>query len=123
MKRVVLIAHDAKKYDIVEWARYNKNTLAECKLYATYSTGTILKEELGLDIELLLHGPMGGDVQVGAMIVEGKADVLIFFWDPLTPQPHDVDVKTLLRLSVLYNVPTACNRKTADYLISSPLFP
>lgn len=123
MRRVVLIAHDAKKADIVEWAGYNRDTLSKCKLYATHSTGAMLKEELNLDIELLLHGPLGGDAQVCAMIAEGKVDVLIFFWDPLTSQPHDVDVKTLLRLAVLYDIPTACNRKTADYLISSPLFP
>jgi len=123
MKRVVLIAHDAKKTDITDWARYNRDTLMKCELYATHSTGAMLKQELGLEIELLLHGPMGGDAQVCAMIAEKKVDVLIFFWDPLTPQPHDVDVKTLLRLAVLYDVPTACNRRTADYLISSPLFP
>ena len=123
MKKVVLIAHDAKKTDITDWARYNKDTLTKCELYATYSTGIMLKKELDLEIELLLHGPMGGDVQVCAMITERKVDALIFFWDPLTPQPHDVDVKTLLRLAVLYDVPTACNRRTADYLISSPLFP
>jgi len=123
MKRVVLIAHDAKKADITDWARYNRDTLTKCELYATHSTGAMLKQELGLEIELLLHGPMGGDAQVCAMIAERKVDVLIFFWDPLTPQPHDVDVKTLLRLAVLYDVPTACNRRTADYLISSPLFP
>jgi methylglyoxal synthase len=123
MRRVVLIAHDAKKTDIVEWSEYNREILENCDLYATHSTGTLLKENLGLDITLLLHGPMGGDAQVGAMIAEGKVDALIFFWDPLTPQPHDVDVKTLLRLAVVYNIPTACNRKTADYLISSPLFP
>jgi methylglyoxal synthase len=123
MRRVVLIAHVAKKADIVEWAGYNRGTLSKCKLYATYSTGAMLKKELSLDIELLLHGPLGGDAQVCAMIAEGKIDVLIFFWDPLTSQPHDVDVKTLLRLAVLYNIPTACTRKPADYLISSPLFP
>jgi len=123
MRRVVLIAHDAKKTDIVEWSGYNREILEKCDLYATQSTGTLLKEDLGLDITLLLHGPLGGDAQVGAMIAEGMVDALIFFWDPLTPQPHDVDVKTLLRLAVVYNIPTACNRKTADYLISSPLFP
>jgi len=123
MRRVVLIAHDAKKTDIVEWSEYNREILERCDLYATQSTGALLRENLGLNIKLLLHGPMGGDAQVGAMIAEGKVDALIFFWDPLTPQPHDVDVKTLLRLAVVYNIPTACNRKTADYIISSPLFP
>jgi methylglyoxal synthase len=123
VRRIVLIAHDSKKKDIVEWAGYNREILERCELCATQTTGTLLKAELGLDITLLLHGPLGGDAQVCAMIAEGKVDALIFFWDPLTPQPHDVDVKTLLRFAVLYNIPTACNRKTADYLISSPLFP
>ena len=121
-KRVVLIAHDSKKRDIVEWVGYNREMLVECELSATCATGEILKETFGLDVGLLLHGPYGGDAQVCAMIAEERVDFLIFFWDPLTPQPHDVDVKTLLRLAVLYNVPTACNRKTADYLISSSLW-
>lgn len=121
-KRAVLIAHDSRKRDMVEWFDYNKAVLSECELYATRATGEILKENFGFDISLLLHGPFGGDAQVCAMIAEEKVDLLIFFWDPLTPQPHDVDVKTLLRLAVLYNVPTACNRRTADYLISSSLW-
>ena len=121
-KRVVLIAHDSKKRDIVEWVGYNKWMLVECELSATCATGEVLNETFGLDVGLLLHGPHGGDAQVCAMIAEGRVDFLFFFWDPLTPQPHDVDVKTLLRLAVLYNVPTACNRKTADYLISSSLW-
>jgi methylglyoxal synthase len=122
MKRVVLIAHDGKKEDMVEWVRYNIGSLRACDLYATRATGNELIERLGMDVTLLLHGPMGGDAQVCAMIAEGKVDALIFFWDPLTPQPHDVDVKALLRLAVLYNIPTASNRKSADHLISSPLW-
>lgn len=121
-KVIVLIAHDAKKNDLVEWARFNRETLKEFELYATKTTGTSLNEALDLDIRLLKSGPLGGDAQVGSMIVEGKAHVVIFFWDPLTPQPHDVDVKALLRLAVLYDIPIACNRSTADHVISSPLF-
>lgn len=121
-KTVVLVAHDAKKDDLVEWARFNSGTLKDFNLYATKTTGTHLKKELGLDITLLKSGPLGGDSQVGTMIVEKRTDFVIFFWDPLSSQPHDVDVKALLRLGVLYNVPFACNRKTADYIISSPLF-
>lgn len=121
-KVVVLVAHNAKKNDLVEWTRFNLETLKHFELYATETTGIFLTKELGLDINLLKSGPMGGDAQVGTMIVEAKVDIVIFFWDPMTPQPHDVDVKALLRLGVLYNVPFACNRATADYLISSPLF-
>ena len=120
--RVVLIAHDAKKKDMVEWAVFNRGTLLNCRLHATGITGTLVAEASELEIDLLLSGPLGGDAQAGAMIVEGKLDLVVFFWDPLTTQPHDVDVKALLRLAVLYNVPMACNRATADFLISSHLF-
>lgn len=120
--RVALIAHDAKKKDMVEWALFNRGTLLNCRLHATGTTGLLVAEATGLDIELLLSGPLGGDAQAGAMIVEGKLDLVVLFWDPLTTQPHDVDVKALLRLAVLYNVPMACNRATADFLISSHLF-
>lgn len=120
--RVALIAHDARKDDLTEWAHFNRDTLRGCELVATGTTGRRIAMTAGLDIILLLSGPLGGDAQVGAMLVEQKLDAIIFFWDPLTTQPHDVDVKALLRLSVLYNVPIACNRATADLLISSPLF-
>lgn len=120
--RVALIAHDAKKQDVVEWAVFNRGTLLNCRLHATGTTGMLVAEATGLEIDLLLSGPLGGDAQSGAMIAEGKLDLVVFFWDPLTTQPHDVDVKALLRLAVLYNVPMACNRATADFLISSHLF-
>ncbi len=120
--RIVLVAHDAKKKSMVEWAAYNKETLKEFEIWATESTGKIVIEETGLPVNLLLPGPHGGDAQVGAMTAEQKVDIIIFFWDPLTPQAHDVDVKTLLRLAVLHDVPIACNRSTADFLVSSSLF-
>jgi methylglyoxal synthase len=120
-KVIVLVAHDAKKTDILEWTGFNRETLKSFEIYATQTTGQILRDKLGLNINLLKSGPLGGDAQVATMIVEGKVDILVFFWDPLTPQPHDVDVKALLRLAVLYNIPIACNRATADYIISSPL--
>ena len=120
-KRVALIAHDHCKADLMEWARYNRGTLSAHELYATGTTGTLLSSELGLPITRFLSGPLGGDQQVGAAIVEGRIDFVIFFWDPLEPQPHDVDVKALLRIAVVHNVPIACNRATADFLLSSPL--
>lgn len=120
--RIALIAHDARKEDLTEWAVFNRGTLGRCHLVATGTTGRRISASTGLPVELLLSGPLGGDAQAGAMLVDHRIDYLIFFWDPLTTQPHDVDVKALLRLAVLYNVPTACNRATADCLISSPLF-
>ncbi len=120
--RVALIAHDARKEDLTEWANFNCGTLSGCALVATGTTGALIAKTTGLDVELMLSGPLGGDAQVGAMLVEHRLDLIVFFWDPLTTQPHDVDVKALLRLAVLYNVPIACNRATADFLISSPLF-
>jgi len=120
-KRVALIAHDNRKADMLEWARYNSATLAEHELYATGTTGALIAAELGLDVTLFLSGPLGGDQQVGAAIAEGRIDFVVFFWDPLEPQPHDVDVKALLRIAVVYNTPIACNRSTADFLLSSPL--
>jgi methylglyoxal synthase len=107
---------------MLEWARYNRGTLSRMELFATHSTGAEVARSVGLEVHLLMHGPSGGDAQVGAMIAERRVDALVFMWDPLTPQPHDVDVKALLRLAVLHDVPTACNRRTADFLISSPLF-
>jgi len=120
-KKIALVAHDGKKRDLVEWARFNRGTLAQHTLFATGTTGRIMEEELGLPVQRLQSGPLGGDEQIGAMIVEGKIDFMIFFWDPLEAQPHDPDVKALLRLTVVWNIPAACNRATADYIISSPL--
>jgi methylglyoxal synthase len=120
--RVALIAHDACKDDMAQWARHNRTTLARCALFATATTGSRVRQLLDLSIESLLSGPLGGDAQVGAMIAKQQLDAVIFFWDPLTTQPHDVDVKALLRLAVLHNVPIACNRCSADFIITSPLF-
>ncbi len=120
-KRIALIAHDGKKQDLIEWIKYNKGTLDNHHLVATKSTGRMISEQTGLKVTCFGSGPIGGDQQIGAKIVEGEIDFLIFFWDPLTPQPHDPDVKALLRIAVLYNIPTASNRATADFLISSPL--
>ncbi len=122
MKNIALVAHDNKKKDIVEWCDFNKGTLSRYCLYATGTTGKRIVEKTGLKISLLKSGPFGGDMQLGALIADGKLDCLIFFWDPLESQPHDVDVKAVLRVAVLYNIPTACNRATADMLISSSLF-
>ncbi|MDB5026965.1 MAG: mgsA [Candidatus Eremiobacteraeota bacterium] len=120
--RVALIAHDGCKSELVEWATFNRGTLSRCELVATGTTGAMIARATTLSIDLLRSGPLGGDAQVGAMLVDARLDLIVFFWDPLTTQPHDVDVKALLRLAVLYNVPIACNRATADFLISSPLF-
>jgi methylglyoxal synthase len=119
---VALVAHDGRKEEMAEWAVFNRETLRRCTLFATGHTGRVLEAHLGGPIHLLLSGAHGGDAQLGSLIAEGRVDVVFFFWDPLTPQPHDVDVKALLRLAVLHDVPIACNRSSADYLISSPLF-
>jgi methylglyoxal synthase len=119
-KRVALVAHDARKQDLLECVRFNKGTLSRHTLYGTGTTGALVTQETGLMVQRFMSGPLGGDQQVGAKIAEGEIDFLIFFWDPLEPQPHDPDVKALLRLAVLYNIPTACNRATADFLIASP---
>jgi methylglyoxal synthase len=120
-KKIALVAHDGRKQDLLEWVKFNVETLRGHELYATGTTGKVIAEETGLDVHRFRSGPLGGDMQLGAAITENELDVLVFFWDPMTPHPHDVDVKALLRISVLYNVPTACNRSTADFLISSPL--
>jgi methylglyoxal synthase len=122
LRNIGLVAHDKKKDDLVEWVDFNKGTLAPHNLYATGGTGKKIIDKTGLKINLLKDGSHGGDMQLGSMIAEGKLDYLIFFWDPLEALPHDVDVKALLRIAVLYNLPTACNRSTADLIISSPLF-
>lgn len=131
-KNIALIAHDNRKKDLIEWVEWNWDKLRNHKLICTGTTGKLVEDALGkkllenskdgISLTKLKSGPLGGDQQMGSLIVDGKVDVIIFFWDPMEPQPHDVDVKALLRITVLYNIPTACNRSTADFLISSELF-
>ena len=120
-KKFALIAHDNKKEELIEWATLNRKLLSEHVLYSTRTTGELLRTRLGLKVTLLESGPFGGDQQIGARIVEGQIDFVIFFSDPLQSQPHDADVKALLRIAVVWNVPVACNRASADFIISSPL--
>jgi methylglyoxal synthase len=120
-KKIALVAHDNKKQDLVEWAKFNRDLLAHHEVYATGTTGEMLERELGFEIIKLQSGPLGGDQQVGAMIVSDEINFLIFFWDPLEPMPHDPDVRALLRMAAVWNIPIACNRASADFMISSPL--
>ena len=120
-KRIALVAHDEKKNDLLEWARFNRFLLQQHDLYATDSTGRLLESELGIEVTKLHSGPLGGDQQIGAKIATGEIDFLVFFWDPLQSHPHDPDVRALLRVAVVWNVPVACNRASADFMISSPL--
>ena len=131
-KKIALVAHDNRKQDLIEWVEFNAIRLREHQIVCTGTTGRLIEQQLRstltdeqfgeFEVLKLKSGPLGGDQQLGALIVEGGIDLMIFFWDPMQPQPHDVDVKALLRITVLYNIPTACNRSTADFLISSPLF-
>jgi methylglyoxal synthase len=120
-RRIALVAHDNKKRDLLDWARFNRAVLAEHDLCATGTTGGMIESELGLEVTRFKSGPLGGDQQLGAKIADGEIDLVLFFWDPLEPQPHDPDVRALLRIAVVWNIPIACNRATADYLVSSPL--
>ncbi len=122
MKNIALIAHDGRKKDLISWSTKNKDKISSFRLFATGTTGKLLQEKTGLPVNCYKSGPLGGDMQVGSDIIDGKIDMIIFFWDPLEAQPHDPDVKALLRIAVLENIPTASNRATADFLVNSELF-
>jgi methylglyoxal synthase len=120
-KRIALVAHDSRKEDLLEWVGYNRAVLCEHQLCATGTTGGLVQSRWDLPVTRFKSGPLGGDQQIGALVASGELDILIFFWDPLEPQPHEPDVRALLRIAVLYNLPVACNRATADFLVASPL--
>ncbi len=120
-KKIALVAHDNKKVEMLEWAKFNRDLLDQHKIFATGTTGRLLEEVLEIKVRKLQSGPLGGDQQIGSMIVGGEIDFMIFFWDPLEPMSHDTDIKALLRMAAVWNIPIACNRSTADFLISSPL--
>lgn len=120
-KNIALIAHDHRKADLIDWCDYNSGSLSKHKLFGTGTTSSLISEKVGLDVHAFKSGPLGGDLQIGSAIAEGKIDIMIFFWDPLQTQPHDVDVKALLRIAVVYNIPVASNRSSADFIISSDL--
>ena len=120
-KKIALVAHDNKKVEMIEWAKFNRDLLSQHRIIATGTTGRLLEELLGIKVKKLQSGPLGGDQQIGAMIVGGDIDFMIFFWDPLEPMSHDTDIKALLRMAAVWNIPIACNRSTADFMISSPL--
>lgn len=120
-KKIALVAHDNKKLELIAWIKTHQSQMVKAELYATGTTGLMIERELGVRVHKLQSGPLGGDQQIGALIAEGNIDVLIFFWDPLEPLPHDPDIKALLRIAVVWNIPVACNKTTADFIFSSPL--